>query len=46
MVKAAVVLAAVIYGCGFLVISIHQFSYGLVELNPLRPRVLAVSSLV
>jgi len=41
MVKAAVVLAAVIYGCGFLVISIHQFRYGIAEMNPLRPRVLA-----
>jgi hypothetical protein len=41
IVKTTVILAAVIYGCGFLVISIHQFSYGLVELNPLRPRVLA-----
>ena len=41
IVKATVILAAVIYGCGFLVISIHQFRYGLVELNPLRPRVLA-----
>jgi hypothetical protein len=41
IVKTTVILAAVIYGCGFLVISIHQFRYGLVELNPLRPRVLA-----
>ena len=41
IVKATVIIAAVIYGCGFLVISIHQFRYGLVELNSLRPRVLA-----
>lgn len=41
IVKAAVVLAAAIYGCGFLVISLHQHSYGLAETNLLRPRVLA-----
>jgi hypothetical protein len=41
IVKATVVLAAVMYGCGFLVLSIHQFSYGLAGLNPLRPKVLA-----
>jgi len=41
VVKAAVILATVIYGCGFLVISLHQQSYGLVEASPFRPRVLA-----
>lgn len=41
VVKVIVVLAAILYGCGFLVISIHQYSYGLVEMNPLRPKVLA-----
>ncbi len=41
IVKVTVVAAAVIYGCGFLVISIHQYSYGLAGLNPLRPKVLA-----
>jgi len=40
-VKVVVVLAAILYGFGFLVISIHQYSYGLTEMNPLRPKVLA-----
>src|ERR1035437_6458195 len=41
IVKATVVLAAILYGFGFLVISIHQYSYGLTEMNLLRPKVLA-----
>ena len=41
IVKATVVLAAVLYGFGFLVISIHQYRYGLTEMNLLRPKVLA-----
>jgi len=43
--KAAIVLAAVIYGCGFLVVSLHRHSYGLAEPNPLRPKVLAAGIL-
>lgn len=39
--KVAVVLAAIVYGCGFLVVSIHQYSYGLTEIDLLRPKVLA-----
>jgi hypothetical protein len=41
VVKATVVLAAFLYGCGFLVVCLHQYSYGLVETNPFRPRMLA-----
>jgi hypothetical protein len=41
LVKATVVLAAILYGFGFLIISIHQYSYGLTEMNLLRPKVLA-----
>ncbi len=40
LVKATVVLAAVLYGFGFLVISIHLYSYGIMEMNLLRPKVL------
>ena len=39
--KAAVVFAALIYGAGFLVISLHQYSYGLAGANPFRPKALA-----
>jgi hypothetical protein len=39
--KSAFIFAAVLYGCGFLVTSIHQYNYGLVAVNPLRPKVLA-----
>jgi hypothetical protein len=41
IVKAAVILAALIYSCGFIVISLSQHSYGIAEANPLRPKVLA-----
>jgi hypothetical protein len=41
LVKTTVVLAAILYGFGFLVISIHQYSYGLTEMDLLRPKVLA-----
>jgi hypothetical protein len=41
IVKATVILAAFLYGCGFLVISIHQYSYGIAEMSLLRPKVLA-----
>jgi hypothetical protein len=44
IVKATVVLAALLYGCGFLVISIQEFKYGLVEMNPLRPKALAAGT--
>ncbi|HEY1894746.1 MAG TPA: hypothetical protein VGG62_00685, partial [Terracidiphilus sp.] len=39
--KSAIVLATIIYGCGFLVISIDQYRYGLAGANLLRPKVLA-----
>lgn len=39
--KSTVVVAALVYGCGFIVVSIHHYSYGLAEANPLRPKVLA-----
>src|SRR5580700_9173564 len=41
IVKSAVILAAIIYGCGYVVISVDQFSHGMAEMNPLRPKVLA-----
>lgn len=37
--KSVAVLAIVLYGCGFLITSIHEFSYGFVETNPFRPRI-------
>lgn len=37
--KSVAVLAIVLYGCGFLITSIHQFRYGFVETNPFRPRI-------
>jgi hypothetical protein len=43
-VKTAVIVAAVVYACGFLVISIYQYRYGLSVLNPLRPKVLAAGT--
>jgi len=37
--KSVAAFAIVLYGCGFLIMSIHQFSYGFTELSPLRPRI-------
>jgi len=37
--KSVAAFAIVLYGCGFLITSIHQFSYGFVETNPFRPRI-------
>jgi hypothetical protein len=37
--KSLAVLAIVLYACGFLITSIHEFSYGFVETNPFRPRI-------
>jgi hypothetical protein len=37
--KSLAALAIVLYGCGFLITSIHEFSYGFVETNPFRPRI-------
>jgi hypothetical protein len=41
LAKGAVIMAAVLYGCGFIVVSIYQCTYGLVQVSPLRPKVLA-----
>lgn len=37
--KSVAAFAIVLYGCGFLITSIHQFNYGFVETNPFRPRI-------
>jgi hypothetical protein len=37
--KSVAAFAIVLYGCGFLITSIHQFSYGFTESSPLRPRI-------
>ena len=37
--KSVAAFAIVLYGCGFLITSIHQFDYGFVETNPFRPRI-------
>ena len=37
--KSVAVFAIILYGCGYLIISVHQFSYGFVETNPFRPRI-------
>jgi len=37
--KSVAAFAIVLYGCGVLITSIHQFSYGFVETNPFRPRI-------
>jgi len=39
--KSAAVFAVVLYGCGFLITSIQHFSYGFVETNPFRPRIVS-----
>jgi hypothetical protein len=37
--KSVAAFAIVLYGCGFLITSIHQFNYGFTESSPLRPRI-------
>jgi hypothetical protein len=41
LAKVAVISAAFLYGCGFIVVSLHQYTYGVVEIAPFRPKVLA-----
>lgn len=39
--KSIAITALLLYGCGFLVSSIQHFSYGFLETNPFRPRILS-----
>jgi hypothetical protein len=42
--KSVAVFAIVLYGCGFLITSIQHFSYGFVETNPFRPRIVSAGA--
>lgn len=37
-------IVVVIYACGFLITSIHDFQYGFSEMNPFRPRILTAGA--
>jgi len=37
-------VVVVIYACGFLITSIHDFQYGFSEMNPFRPRILTAGA--
>jgi len=37
--KSVAAFAIILYGCGFLITSIHHYSYGFMETNPFRPRI-------
>src|SRR5713101_241111 len=37
-------IAIALYGCGFLIISLHHSQYGFSETNPFRPRILAAGA--
>jgi hypothetical protein len=39
--KSIAITALLLYGCGFIVSSIQHFSYGFLETNPFRPRILS-----
>jgi hypothetical protein len=39
--KAVAVCIALLYVSGFLITSLHDFNYGFLDMNPLRPRILA-----
>ena len=43
--KATAAVAFVAYISGYLIVSIHEFSYGFTELNPFKPRILAAGLL-
>lgn len=43
--KGTVVTLIVIYGCGFLIVSLHNASYGVSEVSPLKPKILAAGTL-
>jgi hypothetical protein len=42
--KSVAIVAVVLYGCGFLITSIHHFSYGFLETNPFRPRIVTAGA--
>ena len=42
--KSIAAFAIVLYGCGFLITSIHQFTYGFTESSPLRPRIVSAGA--
>ena len=44
LAKGAAAVAIALYGCGFLVISLHDSEYGFSETNPFRPRILAAGA--
>ena len=37
--KSVVLLSVAVYGCGFLITTVHHASYGFLEGDPLRPRI-------
>jgi len=42
--KAVALCIAVLYVCGFLITSLHDFHFGFSEMNPLRPRILTAGA--
>jgi len=42
--KAVAALAIGLYGCGFLIVSLHHSKYGFIGINPFRPRILAAGA--
>jgi len=42
--KSLAALALLIYGCGFLITSINHYSYGFLETNPFRPRIVSAGA--
>jgi hypothetical protein len=42
--KAIALCLTLLYVCGFLITSLHDFRYGFSEMNPLRPRILTAGA--
>jgi len=42
--KAVAAIAICLYGCGFLIVSLHHSKYGFIGINPFRPRILAAGA--
>lgn len=42
--KSVAAFALVLYGCGFLITSIHNSSYGFMETNPFRPKIVSAGA--
>src|ERR1017187_1203415 len=42
--KTVATIAAVVYVCGFLIISLFHSSYGFAETNPFKPRILSAGA--